>query len=477
VAFARHLSYLVAQWICANLPGQGCDWALVPLARRIRNWIFAADLARDNWERDSRFLQLISESLSLQGTYLLQHLEPKTAGRQAFGMARALVLLGRYFGPRHGEAFRVAGHAILTSALETQLGPDGVLAGPPPETQLDFSTALTEQILFADGLNAAERGRTKGELCAVLEGLEGMLLPDGTLPLFGAAAGATADPLADLFAVAAALTGEPRWKSLAGRSGILPYMLLGEEGKARFTSLPEETWIPTARVSLQRAVYRLVGEPGSALLIKSLPPAAAWDHQDYLSYELLIRGQRVVVDSGAFNPEGESWDPYYASPHAHNVLLVDGQASRGVSANGLRAGECATQAGEGFEGLGPKSRGFRFQGLAHKRAWFCLDGRFWLVLDRLEGPGKRHCLSLLHFYPTFEIAVGPRHAVARSRSAAFAAFPLGGSPAAMTATRGAHAEFPGWYSADFGVRYPASVLALEWGIQRMPWLGGYLIVP
>ncbi|MGD0695754.1 MAG: heparinase II/III family protein [Terriglobia bacterium] len=40
--YARHLRYLIAHWVGANLPGQGSGWRLAPLARRVRNWILAA---------------------------------------------------------------------------------------------------------------------------------------------------------------------------------------------------------------------------------------------------------------------------------------------------------------------------------------------------------------------------------------------------------------------------------------------------
>ncbi|HET7841740.1 MAG TPA: hypothetical protein VFM21_09045, partial [Terriglobia bacterium] len=42
---------------------------------------------------------------------------------------------------------------------------------------------------------------------------------------------------------------------------------------------------------------------------------------------------------------------------------------------------------------------------------------------------------------------------------------------------GADSNFPGFYSPDFGLKFSCAVLRMISGEVRLPWVGGYLIVP
>jgi hypothetical protein len=119
--------------------------------------------------------------------------------------------------------------------------------------------------------------------------------------------------------------------------------------------------------------------------------------------------------------------------------------------------------------------GFGFLGLRHERAWFRMENNAWLILDWLEGRGVRRCTSLIHFYPTFEIVAGVDRALARSRACSFAVIPVGSATPRASVSRGDHPEFPGWFSPEFGVKFPTAVLALDWTGVELPWLGGALI--
>jgi len=302
-------------------------------------------------------------------------------------------------------------------------------------------------------------------------------LPDGNLPLFGSMAHSPGDALEDLFALAAVRLGEPRWKSLAGRFGIIPYMLLGEEGKANFESLPDCAFSHRPCTRSASGLYGFHNEGGSTLLVNARPPETGPAHRDFLTYHLSIRGQQVIVDSGAFMPPSHRAPEYFASRVAHNILLVDGERPRTLALRPQSSNPEGWTSGAGYTSLRLDNPGIGFLGPEHERAWFSLDAGAWVVLDRLQGRGAPRVVSLLHFYPTFEVAVGSQKAVARSRSFAATVIPVGCPPQRIVATKGDHAEFPGWYSPDFGVKYPASVLALEWAPVKSPWVGGYLIVP
>jgi hypothetical protein len=104
-----------------------------------------------------------------------------------------------------------------------------------------------------------------------------------------------------------------------------------------------------------------------------------------------------------------------------------------------------------------------------------LENDAWVILDWLMGQGVHRCTSLLHFYPTLEIVAGGERALARSRACSFAVIPVGSAKPQASASRGDHPQFPGWFSPEFGVKFPAAVLALDWPAVELPWLGGVLI--
>ncbi len=473
--YARHLRYLIADWIASNVPVLGTGWEPGTLARRARNWILAADLARADWERDPAFLRVLVESLALQYTYLFRHAGSTRFPAETLDQARALLLGGKFFSGSRGLKFRFRAFELVKHELESAHHSTGGAIPRRPDFELRVAAAVTDWLLFEGG--SAEASFMKEKLQEILRTLEGMLLPDATLPRFGSAAGSSKDQLADVLALAAALFGEPTWKTVAGEFGILPYMLLGEDGKLRFERLPSKPWKAEDRLVPRAGCFRLGGADSSALVVCAQMPASPDDHVDTSSFELSIQGQRVIVDSGAYALEGESGDAYFPSALAHNLLLVDRLGPRFGNQN--PEGPCLLnlEFGPNFAGVRMSSPGFSFLGLEHERAWLCLDGRCWLIIDRLKGHGSHSATSLLHFFPIFEIQLRDDRAIARSRALEVTVIPLGDAKVHLTVAQGDHNEFPGWYAPEFGVKYPAKVLALEWTRRELPRVAGYLLIP
>ena len=103
-----------------------------------------------------------------------------------------------------------------------------------------------------------------------------------------------------------------------------------------------------------------------------------------------------------------------------------------------------------------------------------MGGNAWLIVDWLDGQGVLHFTSLLHFYPTFEVVAGGDRALVRSRACRFAVIPVGSTEPRASVSRGDHPQFPGWFSPEFGVKFPVAVLALNWTGLELPWIGGAL---
>jgi len=413
----------------------------------LRNWILAADLAREDWERDTEFLELVTRSLALQTTFLAQYTLSLRFGGDTLDSARALGLAGKFFDGNAGAELRSAGRAIISREIEKHSAFGGACAESRPDFQLRLAQAVIEFLIFNGGED--DEGRFLNEKTReILKGIEGILLPDGTLPLFGPSPPSSGDNLSDLFAVAAVYFEEPLWKNLAGKFGVLPYMLLGEASKTEFDGLAETAWKPDTRLQPHSGLYRLSKMDTSAIVINGRLPCSHADHQDGFSYELAISGQRVVVDSGACAQGEEPCNHFFSSAKAHNVLLVDSHGARCGVSDFPPSPSVVDDQGDGIVGLRLAQQGFSILGAAHQRAWFCLQGEAWVILDRLDGTRKHSATSLIHYFPTFEVEIKSDTAIARSRSLTLSVIPLGQSPPVMNASRGDHPAFPGWYAPE-----------------------------
>ncbi len=452
--YARHLRHLVAHWIAENPPLGGPGWWPAPLARRVRNWVLAADLARADWEGDAEFLDVVSRSLALQTAHLVGQADPA----RTLDEIRALLLAGRFF----------AGGVEIQAAADTALA---LQLDSLPRLQrggyIELAATLLDFLLCGTG----KADELKEALREVLRILEGVLLADGSLPLFGAP---SRDDFADVAALAAVMLADPTWKRLGGSFGILPYLFLGEDGKARFEELPDKPWEAASCLLPESGYGRLCGAELSALVVNAPTDSSAGARAGLATFELAIQAQRVIVDTAGRLEEDERDDP-----RAHNVFLVEASGANHAPGRGAitQASEekLGLESGDGFTRI--RWAGGKFGRVRHQRAWYCLDRRYWVVLDQLDGKGSPSGTSLLHFYPTFEIELLADRVVARSRVLTLTVIPFGRNPAQMTAWRGGDGEFAGWYTPGHGIKYPASVLALRWQGVNLPWMGGLIIVP
>ena len=460
--YARQLRYAIAHWIAGNPPAAGTGWQPHVLARRVRNWMLAADLARRDWQQDAEFSGVAMESLALQLSFLLAHLDSLPSPGARLDASRALLCASRFFAGGKAREAREVGLELLAGELAFSH------PQPWPINRLAKAQALMEWNLWSEPhLHPAFLA---AELREALDQLEAVLTPDGCLSLIGPQARLAADELADLAALAAVKLASPAWKSLAGKFGILPYLCLGEPGRERFEALDESVWTPHDHVQADAEIVRLAGPRKSALMVSARLPAGPGEHQDFMSYELALNGWRVVVDSGGFSPQAGE---YFAQARAHNSLTVDGHEPRWQ--NRRRSAKEACEYSPACARLRMSHDGFAFLGVQHDRAWFRLADDAWLVLDRLTGSGVHGCASRIHFYSTYEIVTEGDRFLARSHARSFAVIPVSREKPASLVARGDHPQFPGWYSPDYGVKYPAAVLALEWTAIELPWMGGVLV--
>ena len=486
--YARHLCYLLAEWISSNPTGRTSGSLPLPLARRVRNWILTASLASEAFEGDAAFCEIFTASLARQVTLLAwqaRGLEGRSAGLAA---SRALLLASHYFPCARGSELLEASQALILHALNR--GMPSYAEHPQPLRQFELAAAWCDHALFGGEEDAGSADMARTQFRRSLEALEGMLHPDGTLPLFGCHPLPSAGEVSELFALGSALLDVPHWKSLSGGElGIVPYLLLGESGMQRFKMLPAESWRADSRLSSGHGIYRVSDGASSALLAVALPRGAGADHEDLFSYELTVGGQRTVVDSGVFAPPGETARDGFAAARAHNVLLVDGELPCPQFAKFQASAVAAAGAVQGvwLRTISDESRNNsplrRWLGnhrsprhaIACQRGFFLIEGRYWVVLDHLAGNGTYRIESLVHLYPAFSLEVLDGRAVVRSGAASVTILPLSRGGEIMKSVAESDTQPAGWYAPAAGVRYAGKTLAIEWPEAELPWIGGYLI--
>lgn len=470
--YARHLRYVIAHWIADNPPFRSPGWSLGALARRVRNWILAADLARGPWETESEFSRVSSESLALQCLYLHSVLPDRLDDLVAFDAIRALLLATRVFEGGRSAGFGETAFRLLARALRARAREEGAWAGCGPALRLGLAATLLDWLIARPG--RPESDLLLRNLREVLDDVESYLLPDGNLSLLGHPVREDVDTVV---ALAAVLLMAPKWKTVAGKFGIQPYFLLGEEGRRRFHSLSGSNPKPGRGASGRAGCYRFSAPGGSALIISAGQPASSDGCADHLGFELVIRGQRTIVEASTDALEGEPENEHAVSAAAHNLLLINGQSPNYRALSVRREARQRWHETPQPAGVRIEDEGYASLGVRHSRAWFQLADSRWLIVDRLDGARPREVTCLLHFYPTFQILVAPDRALARSRAEAVTLIPIGTAPATIETSRGAQGEFRGWYAPRPGLKYPSSVLALKWSSPALPWIGAQVIAP
>lgn len=294
-------SALITRWIEENAPRIGTGWEPYPTSLRIVNWIKWLLCAHEP-------PPMMLDSLALQARWLARRLEWHLLGNHLFANAKALVFAGMFFQGEEADRWRCLGLSIIQQQLAEQLLPDGGHFERSPM----YHAIFVEDIL--DLINAA--GLWQGTIAPhmidawraasarMLRFLACMTHPDGEIALFNDAAIGIAANLGEL-------------RAYAQRVGLSAEMI-STEG---LTLLPDSGY---ARVAAGPAIAFLdVAEVGPDYL-----PGHA--HADTLSFELSLRGRRVIVNGGTSEYGTGPVRLFERGTAAHSTVEIDGENSSEV---------------------------------------------------------------------------------------------------------------------------------------------------
>lgn len=482
------LARLFRDWIEANPIGHGVGWHSYPIARRIVNWIQAFSLASPS----AIFKDEASEakwltSLYQQARFLEDHLEYDCLGNHLLANGKALVFAGLFFGGKAGSRWFNIGQRILWNGLQDQLLEDG---GHQERSPMYHSIVLQDylEVVLALQLNGRELPDwVRTRLISMGDLLSGVRHPDGEIPLFGDSAFGIAHNPGDILAAAERLLDAPgRWPGT--KPGLYCALIAPHpnqhENASVHTQEMRNSWPATG-------YFVLPGEgPGDRLIVDAQPMGPdhlpAHGHCSLFSYELSIRGERLIVDSGVETYERGAWRTFWRSTRAHNTVVVDGAEQFEIWA-AFRVGdrtqllECAflqqpsaslfVGAHSGFVGQKTPT--------THRRFMASLAGGLWLVLDEINGNGNHAIESLVHLSPNASCQVGEANTHVTMGSLELRFHPYrdkAGSPSTTSCIRGQLDPIQGWYAPEFGKRLPNSVLSFS-SNTTLPARIGYLIAP
>lgn len=358
---------LIARWIADNPPAAGNGWEPYCISLRVVNWI--------KWRcggrrfGDEAHERAALNSLATQVRYLRGRLERHLLGNHLWANYKALLFAGVFFEGAEAERWRAEGLAGLRREIGEQILADGGHFERSPMYHAilleDLLDLLQLARLFPEAFSHTDVALWREKIIAMLGWLQVMSHPDGGIAFFNDAAQGIAPNIAELSAYARGLGVEPPAPS-----------------DEALQLLPDSGY---ARLQCDGAVLIAdVGEIGPDYL-----PGHA--HADTLSFELSLRGRRVLVNAGTSRYDIGEERLWQRGTAAHNTVEIDGHDSSEVWSSfrvARRAKPFGVEHGRFGEGawLAAAHDGYRrLKGRpVHHRRWLLQPGAL-RIEDRIEG--------------------------------------------------------------------------------------------
>jgi uncharacterized heparinase superfamily protein len=452
---------LALDWRRQNLTGAEIGWEPYPLSLRIVNWLKFLLRNAGSAERPEggRAVWQLLDSLCTQARTLEVKLEIDLMANHLLKNAKALIFAGALIEFPESDRWLRQGESILEQQLREQVLPDGGHFERSPM----YHSQVLEDLLDLQALSAAT-GRPltcdrelKEQVQRMAGFLHDLLHPDGEIPLFGDSALNAARPAGELLQRAASAGDTQRFQC---DTAVFP-----DTG------------------------YAVMRDASGGCLVFHCGPFGP-DHQpghghcDLLSYELSLRGSRVVVDTGVSAYERGPDRLYERSTCAHNTLRVDGKEQAEIWAS-FRVGRRPSKAGKVEAGVGAGCRflraehfGYQHLGVIHRRKIFHVPESAWVIADCLRGRGQRRIESFIHFHPRIQVegySSGSCRAEVNARACWFVHFGKH-SYQLLVLSEGDVKLKQTWYAPEFGMRQTRPVI--HWTVEQpLPAFMVYAFVP
>jgi hypothetical protein len=424
--YARAFASQLAEWIAANPPRIGVNWASsLEVAYRAIAWVWALHLFSDAPELTDELLLTALESLRRHAShierYLSTYYSPNT---HLTGEALGLLYIGTAL-PLFTAAdrWRTTGWRILREQLFRQVRPDGTYFEQALYYHRYTSDIFHHALLLAEANGWPRDAAMRSRVELLDEFLVHTMHPDGTVPLVGDDDGGRLLRLDGLptrdvrptLGTGAALFGRSDMRWAGGDAVEECIWLLGATAASTLDATRPTPPTETSRAFASGGFYvmRDSWERGGTWALVDGGPHGSLNcghaHADALALELAVGGRLVLCDSGTFSYTGAERDEFRATS-SHNTATVDGTSSS------LTAGQfhwrhiarttvqewSTSPAADVWRG---SHDGYRrlADPVVHERTILFLRHRYLVILDAIAAQGSHEWTLHWHLAPDLAV--------------------------------------------------------------------------
>ena len=343
-AYAQEFVKHVNSWMDENPPKQGVNWASsLEIAYRLIAWLWALELFRYSPSLHAGLRLRMLKYLHVHATHLEQYLStyfsPNThLTGEALGLWYAGMLLPEF---RRAKRWKALGWSILVGQIDRQVLADGVYFEQATHYHRYTADIYLHAVLLAQANGHPAPQQLLARLNALVDHLANISRPDGSIPIVGDDDGGKVVALEErrcndarsVFAVAAVVFRDPRYRYVAGGVTEELAWLCGPEGVATYDALDSSPPTSGSREFARGGI--VVMRDGWAAnshqaVIDCGPhgsPSGGHSHADALSLELTAYGCPMIVDPGTYSYVDTADRDHFRGTSAHNTVTVDGASS------------------------------------------------------------------------------------------------------------------------------------------------------
>jgi len=438
--YAEFAKLWIKDWIKSNPIGKTVGWDPYPTSYRIRYWCLAIYLWKWN---DKEIL----DSLAIQTKWLSKSIEYHLKANHVIQNLAGIIISSATFFPELLPKFLNE----LEKEVKEQILEDG---GHYERCPMYHLHVLIDLLMVMAVLNNPPE-YLKGAVSKMTCFLQNMTLSDGEIPLFG----------------------DSTFGHFPQPKKILTVAL-----KYNAPSISPE--LQNARTSFPLTGYYLIKPNHSKPMVELVIRAGAFGpdyqlahaHCDQLSYELLIQGQRVIVDSGIHGYAKSPYREFQRSTRAHNTVYVTGeeQLEYWGTFRVARRGKSEVLYWEEYNGEPLFVGRFKYYtGTSHTRLLYMLRGQGMLCWDWIHTKNNRTVESLIHLHPNLIPEFTNSFLLINHDKINLCIHPIGQETIEILS--GIRDPMQGWYSEQFGNAVPNSVLVLKKKVKDKNISMGYWI--
>lgn len=485
----KYLWSLMTQWeswIDSNPPEEGLHWReSLDMGLRCVAWIWALTFILNSpLLKEDMFVRIV-KFIYMQMCYVNDNLSIYYSPNTHFtGEALSLFIVGTWLREsKAGKRWQKRGKEILEEQIEIQVDDDGWYREQSTYYHC-YSVDIYLQFLILAELNGVELSPgVRRKIEKMIEMLMYLSRPDGSLPTLGdddggrllklgrqdyysyneaLSIGAILFRRSDFKYVSKGFPEEALW--LLGSNSYKRYIEIRAAGPAMKSISLESAGLIIQRTDWSRQANQLVFDCGDMGSISS-----GHAHADCLSFELVVRETRAIVDPGTFRymPSSE-WRNYFRGTSAHNTATVDDkpQAEFGgpfkwrTKANPIYAKSVFSK---GLDYCCGCHEGYRRleEPVFHERSIFFVKPNYWVVMDVFRGSGE-HKYSV-HFQLDCEKAEWDAGG-SRVRSDLLDIYAFSTKGLGVQISRGMNnGNAKGWVSPTYGERRPIYTIEFNCG--------------